>query len=120
MDTGSLRPYAATAHEPPLRRDDVAGSPAVTDLPMEKTVRPVRATADTTATDDRGARGDHPAVRTGFQRDLDSGSIVYRWIDQTTEKVILEIPRTDRIRSKQSYAGTERPNEDAHRIDRSV
>lgn len=120
MDTGALRPYAPIAHDPPPRRDDVAGSTVATDLPTEKTVRAVQSANAGQATDDH--RTDRPAVKTGFERDLSSGAIVYRWTDQTTERVILEIPRSDRIRSSRSYDEKAQTSaqESNHRIDRSV
>lgn len=120
METGATRPIGTIAHDPPLRRDDVARSHVATDLPTTKTVRPVQETSAGTIAAER--RADHPAVKTGFERDLASGSIVYRWTDQTTERVILEIPRSDRIRSSRSYderAHAATP-ESAHRVDRSA
>lgn len=120
METGATRPIGTIAHDPPLRRDDVARSHVATDLPTTKTVRPAQETSAGKIAGER--RDDHPAVKTGFERDLDSGSIVYRWTDQTTERVILEIPRSDRIRSSRSYderahAST---SENSHRVDRSA
>ena len=115
-----MPPFPALLHAPPPRRDDVARSTVATDLPTAQTVRAAQeASAARTAAD---RRNDHPAVKTGFERDLASGSIVYRWTDQTTEKVILEIPRSDRIRSRRGYDETSQSatQESTHRIDRSV
>ena len=106
METGAIRPYTPIVHDPPHRRDDVAGSATATDLPVEKTVRAARsAEAGTSAGDRDGGRenNDRPAIKTGFERDLASGSIVYRWTDQTMGRVILEIPRSDKIRSRTAY-----------------
>lgn len=120
METGALRPYATIAHDPPARRDDLAGSRVVTDLPTEKTVRAAQPASDGRSADDATRRRDHPAVKTGFERDP-SGSIVYRWTDQTTERVILEIPRSDKIRTRQSYGETTTAsNAKTHTYDRSV
>ncbi len=119
METGAVRPYGTIAHDPPPRRDDLAGSHIATDLPTTKTVRAAQGASDTGVADDRG-RPNHPAVKTGFERDLDSGSIVYRWVDQTTERVILEIPRSDRIRSQQTYTERDATPDTSHRVDRSV
>lgn len=120
MDTGAIRPYGTIAIDHTPRRDDVAGSHVATDLPTEKTVRAPQASSGGTAADSSDRRSEHPAVKTGFERDLNSGSIVYRWTDQTTERVILEIPRSDRIRSQQSYADQPRPAETDHTVDRSA
>lgn len=123
METGAIRPYATIAHDPPARRDDLAGSRVATDLPTEKTVRAAQSASDGRNADDAARHRDHPAVKTGFERDP-SGSIVYRWTDQTTERVILEIPRSDKIRSRQSYgettAATAATADKAHTFDRSV
>lgn len=118
METGAVRPYGTIAYEPPPRRDDVAGSQVTTDLPTTKTVRAAQGASDPGVAADRGQ--DHPAVKTGFERDLASGSIVYRWVDQTTERVILEIPRSDRVRSQQTYVEKNAPAESSHHVDRSV
>ena len=120
METGATRNIGAIAHDPPLRRDDVARSHVATELPTTKTVRAAQEASAGNVAGER--RGDHPAVKTGFERDLDSGSIVYRWTDQTTERVILEIPRSDRIRSSRSYdeGAQTSVSETTHRIDRSV
>lgn len=124
MDTAALRPFGTIVHEAPPRRDDVTGSAAMTDLPTEKTVRATQATADGAGADNR--RGNdpwagRPAVRTGFERDLDTGTVVYRWIDETTDRVLLEIPRSDKIRSKQVYQDHGQATDAAApSIDRSV
>lgn len=123
MDTGAIRPYATIVHDPPHRRDDVAGGATATDLPTEKTVRATRPSETATSADDR--RGDQEragrqAVRTGFERDLTSGSIVYRWTDQTTDRVILEIPRSDKIRSRAAYENHDRTAPETPAVDRSV
>ena len=123
METGAVRPYGTIAHEPPPRRDDVAGSSVATDLPTTKTVRAPQAADGGTAADNRRRdqeRAATAAVKTGFERDLDSGSIVYRWIDQTTEKVILEIPRSDKIRSRHLYQDAATSDEAHPSLDRSV
>ncbi len=125
MDTAALRPLGTIVHEAPPRRDDVTGSPATTDLPTEKTVQATQATRDGTAADNRRNPGDQTSrspIRTGFERDLATGSVVYRWVDQATDRVLLEIPRSDKIRSRQIYqdqgqdhAATATPS-----VDRSV
>lgn len=121
METGALRPYGTIAHDPPMRRDDVAGSPTVTDLPTEKTVRAAQAGSETGSTGNATVRHDPPAVRTGFERDATSGTIVYRWVEQATDRVIVEIPRTVRVRSSQAYADGGAPAEtSSHRVDRRV
>lgn len=122
METSAIRPTATIVHDPSPRRDETTGSPVATDLPTEKTVRPARAAAEVRPTDDRRAEQDRtnrPAVKTGFERDLPSGSIVYRWTDETTDRVILEIPRSDKVRSQKLYQS--RADETADRtVDRSV
>jgi hypothetical protein len=122
METGAIRPYATIMHDPPQRRDDVAGSTTATDLPTEKTVRAAQASEATGSTGDRQRdreRSDHSPIKTGFERDLASGSIVYRWTDRTTERVILEIPRSDKIRSRIAY-DTRGRGLDNPAVDRSV
>lgn len=120
MDTGAIRPYVPVIHDPPVRRDDAARSAVVTDLPVEKTVRAARAAEAATSSGGRSDRetADRPTITTGFERDLSSGSIVYRWTDETIGRVILEIPRSDKIRSRQAYEGHAAP--DAPAVDRSV
>lgn len=120
METGAVRPYTPIVHDPPPRRDDVVGSHVTTELPTEKTVRAAQAATDGRTADAASRRQDHPAVRTGFERNLDTGAIVYRWIDQTTERVILEIPRTEKIRSVQSYLQADTSAETDHTVDRSA
>jgi hypothetical protein len=123
MDTGAIRPYATIVHDPPQRRDDVVGGTTATDLPTEKTVRAAQPSESATSADDRRRdqdRAARQAVKTGFERDLASGSIVYRWTDQTTERVILEIPRSDKIRSRAAYENHGRATHEAPAIDRSV
>ncbi len=117
MDTAAIRPYASIVHDPPHRRDDVTGSATTTDLPTEKTVRAAQP-SDPSRSTGNGA-GDHPTIKTGFERDLASGSIVYRWTDQTIDRVILEIPRSDRIRSRTAYEG-QTQTADGSSVDRSV
>ena len=121
METGALRPYGTIAHDPPMRRDDVAGSPNVTDLPTEKTVRAAQAGSEAGSAGNDTSRQDPPAVRTGFERDPSSGSIVYRWVEQATDRVIVEIPKAVRARSSQAYADGSAPAEtSSHRVDRKV
>ena len=120
MDTGAVRPFTTIIHDPPIHRDVGTGSAVATDMPTEKTVRAAQS-ADTSLDDARRRRdaADRPAIRTGFERDLSSGSIVYRWTDETVDRVILEIPRSDRIRSRQAYEASP-PAADGSAVDRSV
>jgi hypothetical protein len=123
MDTGAIRPYATIVHDPPHRRDDVVGGATATDLPTEKTVRAAQPSESTGSADDRRRdreRSGQQAVKTGFERDLASGSIVYRWTDQTTDRVILEIPRSDKIRSRAAYENHDRATHETPAVDRSV
>ena len=122
METGAIRPTTMMIHDPPQRRDDVAGSASVTDLPTEKTVRAAQGSDGSGAADDRrreGGGSERRNIRTGFERDLSSGSIVYRWTDETIGRVILEIPRSDKIRSRAAYDGAPRAT-DGSNVDRSV
>ncbi|MDK9696707.1 MAG: hypothetical protein OEL76_09965 [Siculibacillus sp.] len=85
-------------------------------------MRAARAAEAGTSAGDRGAgreRDDRPAIKTGFERDLASGSIVYRWTDEVIDRVILEIPRSDKIRSRQAYED-HAPQSDGQSLDRSV
>ncbi|WP_333826177.1 hypothetical protein [Pinisolibacter sp.] len=123
MDTGAIRPYATIVHDPPNRRDDVAGGATATDLPTEKTVRAAQPSQNASSTDDRRRdqeRAGRLAIRAGFERDLPSGSVVYRWTDETTERVILEIPRSDKIRSRAAYEQHDRTSHETPAVDRSV
>ncbi len=121
METGALRPYATIAHEPAPRRDDVAGAATATDLPTEKTVRAAQNAAETPAVDAPPAHQDPPAVRTGFERDPTSGTIVYRWVEQATDRVLVELPRTAKIRSHLAYGDQGAPAAtSSHRVDRKV
>ena len=122
MDTGAVRPFTTIIHDPPPHRDIGAGSSVATDMPTEKTVRAARSGEATLPDGDprrRRENADRPAIRTGFERDLSSGSIVYRWTDETVDRVILEIPRSDRIRSRQAYEAPA-PAADGSAVDRSV
>ncbi len=122
METGALRTWGPIAHDPPPRRDDVTGSPAVTELPTEKTVRPVQATTESRASGDRRLPAEAAqtlAVKTGFERDPSNGSIVYRWTDETTGRVLFEIPRSDQIRSGKLYDEQSHTPENPT-VDRSV
>lgn len=106
MDSAALRPIGPIAHDPLPRRDDAAGSVATTDLPTEKTVRAPQAASDSGAADNRRRQQEQPSesnIRTGYERDPGNGSIIYQWVDQRTDEVILQIPRADKIRTRQIY-----------------
>lgn len=122
METGAIRSFAAIIHDPPHRRDEVAGSAAVTVLPVEQTVRAARSAEAGTSAGQQDAdrrRTEKPTIKTGFERDPASGSIVYRWTDQVIDRVILEIPRSDKIRLSSAY-GDRHASSDGTTVDRSV
>jgi hypothetical protein len=66
METGATRNIGAIAHDPPLRRDDVARSHVATELPTTKTVRAAQEASAGNVAGER--RGDHPAVKTEIGR----------------------------------------------------
>ena len=126
MDTGAIRPYPTIVHDPPSRRDEVVQATVATDLPTEKTVRAAQTAREVTSVDNRRreiAAAHDTAVKTGFERDPTSGSIVYRWTDETTDRVILQLPRSDKILSSRAYQETAAGNSGSvtdPNVDRSV
>lgn len=120
MDTGQIRSPVIVAPEIPAPRAASASASAIGRSTATQTV---------SASDSASLAGDdqHPArdaaassITSGYNRDQASGTIVYQWIDQITDAVVMQIPKEQTVMTiKRVYA--EVPANPAQtRVDRSV